>query len=62
MKLTEAGYQILPKIKPYQECGVETTTDGKKIVTIFGETTNAEVKIYSPIYSPTEEKLEEELK
>ena len=56
MKLTEAGFQILPRIKPYQECGIETTTDNKTIVTLYGETTNAEVIVYSPIYSPTEEK------
>ena len=56
MKLTEAGYQILSKIKPYQECSVETTTDGKKIVTIFGEITNAEVIVFSKNYAPTEEK------
>jgi hypothetical protein len=35
---------------------IETTTDNKTIVTLYGETTNAEVKIYSPNYSPTEEK------
>lgn len=46
-KLTEAGYQIVPKIKP-QECRVETTTGNKIIITLYGETTNPEVIIYNP--------------
>lgn len=44
-----------------RQCRVETTTDGKTIVVIYGETTNAEVIVYNPVYSPIY-LLEEELK
>ena len=31
-----------PVIKPFQECHVETLTNGDIIVTVYGDTTNCE--------------------
>ena len=45
MNITQAGIIIPPVIKPYTECRVETLTNGKTQVTVYGDTTNCETYI-----------------
>ena len=54
--LTNIGFNPVAPQPAAKQCYVETTTDGKTIVVTYGETTNAEVMIYNPIYLLTEEK------
>jgi hypothetical protein len=42
MNITRQGIVNKPIIKPYTECCVETLTNGKTQVTVYGDTTNCE--------------------
>ena len=42
MNITWVGIINPPVIKPFQECHVETLTNGDIIVTVYGDTTKCE--------------------
>ena len=49
MKIEWIGIIPLEPIKPFQECKVETLTNCKTQVTVYGDTTNCETYILEDI-------------